>query len=140
VPKGPPPPWNRRDCSFDHLVAAALAKGPGQVLVYSGIDDLERAHQIRRGIYRCGKHRGITVDAGPAGRLVTEPGDMGIRKTGETYELRYRVWSKARGRAQLLRTYGPDRSNWPYDPRRPASQDELDSWANKDERGQPVRH
>lgn len=140
MPKGPPPPWNRRDCSFDHLVAAALAKGPGRVLVYSGIASLERAHAIRRGVYRCGRHRGITVDAGPAGRLVTEPGDMGIRKTGDGYELRYRIWSKTRGRAAVLKNHGPDRAAWPYDPRRPASQDELDSWANKDERGQPVRH
>jgi hypothetical protein len=140
VPKGPPPPWNRRDCSFDHLVAAALIRGPGRVLVYSGIEDLERAHAIRRGVYRCARHRGVTVDAGPSGRLVTEPGDMGIRKTGSAYELRYRVWSKTSGRAQLLKTYGPDRSRWPYDPTRPATQDELDSWANRNELGEPVRH
>jgi hypothetical protein len=139
VAKGPPPPWNRRDCSFDHLVAAAAARGSGKVMVYSGIPDLERAHAIRRGIYRCAKHRGVTADAGPAGQLAGGD-DMGVRKAGGEYELRYRIWTKGQGRKRLLAKYGSDRSQWPYDPRRPATQDEKDSWANKNERGEPVRH
>lgn len=140
--KGPPPQWNRRDCRFDHLVSAAMAKGYGRVLVYSGIETWDRAEDIRRGIYRCASHRGLTGDAGPAGRTVSgDPNEvMGIRKTGRTYELRYRVWTKNSGRKRHLATYGPDRSQWPYDPRRRATADERASWANQNELGDPVVH
>lgn len=137
--KGPPPQWNRRDCRFDHLVAAAVQKGYGRVLVYNGIDDYERAEDIRRGIYRCAKHRGLTADAGPAGRTVSGD-DMGIRKKGRTYEVWYRIWTKNQGRKRHLATYGPDRSQWPYDPRRRATTAERESWANQNELGDPVVH
>lgn len=137
--KGPPPAWSRRDCRFDHLVVAALEQGYGKVLVYSGIETVERADDIRRGIYRCAKHRGITAEAGPSGRLVTGD-DMGVRKTGKTYALHYRLWDKRQGRKALLERHGPDRGSWPYDPRRRATAGERESWANRDERGQPVHH
>jgi hypothetical protein len=139
MPKGAPPAWNRRDCSFDHLVRAAIGRPSGQVMVYSGIEDLDRAHEIRRGIYRCSRHRGISAEAGPAGNLVSGD-DMGVRKTPDGYELRYRIWSKGSGRKHVLATYGPDRTGWAYDPRRPATADERESWANKDETGASVRH
>lgn len=138
--KGPPPAWNRRDCSFDHLVQAAVVKGFGRVMVYSGIPDIERAHHIRRGIYRCAGHRGFTAEAGPSGRLATGD-EMGIRKTrGDTYELRYRIHRKRSGKKSVLDRYGPDRSAWPYDPRRRATAAERESWAGRDETGRPVSH
>jgi hypothetical protein len=140
VGKGPPPQWNRRDCSFDHLVVAAMAKGYGKVLVYNGIESFERADAIRRGVYRCGKHRGLTVDAGPGGRLVSGDDAMGIRKSGSEYELRYRLFTKSQGRKRHIEKYGADRSKWPYDPRRRATQEERDGWANRDEQGNIVRH
>jgi hypothetical protein len=140
VGKGPPTRWNRRDCRFDHLVAAAVAKGTGVVLKYTGVEDYERAEDIRRGIYRCAKHRGITADAGPGGRLVTGEGEMGVRKTGRTYEVWYRIHAKRSGRKAHLDRYGADRSQWPYDPRRPATADEREGWANQNERGEPVIH
>jgi hypothetical protein len=139
VSKGPPPAWNKRNCDFDHLVAAALAKGAGRVMIYSGIPDIERAHEIRRGVYRCAGHRRITADAGPSGRLVSGD-DMGVRKTGSEYELRYRVWPKGDARKRVLERYGPDVSKWPYDPRRPATPAERESWANRNELGEPVHH
>jgi len=140
VAKAPPPAWNRRDCRFDHLVQAAIAKGYGKVLIYSGIEDITRADDIRRGVYRCARHRGLTADAGPgAGRLATGD-DMGIRKTGRTYELRFRMWTKSQGKKRLLDKYGTDRSKWPYDPRRQATPEERASWANLNERGEQVIH
>lgn len=140
--KGPPPQWNRRDCRFDHLVAAALTKKLGTVMVYGGIDTWERADDIRRGIYRCASHRGLTAAAGPGGRTVSgDPAEvMGIRKTGQQYELRYKIVSKNSGRRRHLDTYGPDRANWPYDPRRRATPDELAAHANRNELGAPVAH
>lgn len=149
MPKGPPPAWSRRDCRFDHLVVAALEQGYGKMLVYSGIESWERADEIRRGIYRCAKHRGITAEAGP-NYILTEKGDrvaaaagggqMGVRKTGKTYELWYRLWTKRAGRKQHLARYGGDRAAWPYDPRRGATPDERESWAARNERGQVVTH
>lgn len=137
--KGPPPAWSRRDCRFDHLVQAAIAKGYGTELVYGGIENLERAHDIRRGIYRCARHRGISADAGPADRLAG-PGEMGIRKTGRTYALHFRVWDKRTARRSHLARNGTDRSVWPYNPRRAATSSERASWANRDETGKPVVH
>jgi hypothetical protein len=138
--KGPPPNWKRRDCRFDHLVAAALIKGYGVVLKYTGIETYDRAEEIRRGIYRCAKHRQITADAGPGGRLVTGADEMGVRKKGREYEVWYRVHNKRSGRKAHLERYGADRSAWPYDPRRPASAAERESWANRNERGDAVIH
>lgn len=127
MPKGPPPKQNQRDCRFDHLVAAAIAKGYGVVLVYSGIDSLERAHEIRRGVYRCCKHREVSADAGPSGKLV-DGDDMGVRAVGDGYALHFRVWDKRGGRARLIQRYGTDRANWPYDPRRTKDQSDVDYW------------
>ena len=138
--KGPPPAWNRRDCRFDHLVAAAISKGYGVILKYTGIEDLDRAHDIRRGIYRCAKHRGLTADAGPSGQLVDDAEQMGVRKIRGKYELWYRIWDKRTGRKRHLERHGTDRSAWPYDPRRRATAEERETWANRNERGEPVIH
>lgn len=138
--KGSPPAWNRRDCRFDHLVQAAVTKGYGRVLKYTGIADYDRAEDIRRGIYRCARHRNITADAGPGGRLVTGPDEMGVRKKGREYEVWYRVHDKRSARKAHLQRYGADRSKWPYDPRRRATAAERESWANRNERGDAVIH
>jgi hypothetical protein len=138
--KGPPPQWNRRDCRFDHLVGAAVAQGYGKTLRYTGIETLDRADEVRRGIYRCAKHRGISGDAGPARILIADPAAMGIRKSGDTFELWFRVWAKREGRKRHIRRYGPDRGSWPYNPRRPATAGERESWANRDETGKAVIH
>src|ERR1051326_8934379 len=139
MPKGPPPTQTRRDCRFDHLVAAAIAQGYGKVLVYRGIETLERGHEIRRGIFRCARHREISADAGPS-RLV-DGEEMGLRAVGTKFELRYRVFSKSSGRARILQRHGPDRAKWPYDPRRPKDQSDVDYWQalGLNEKGHRVR-
>lgn len=138
MPKGPPPAWNRRDCSMDHLVVAAINQGYGQVLVYSGIETEDRAHDIRRGIYRCAKHRGVSADAGRS--VTTSSADeMGVRRAADgTYTVRFRVFDKREGRKRHLERHGTDRSAWPYNPRRKATDTERESWANRDEKGNVV--
>jgi hypothetical protein len=138
VPKGPPPRWAQRDCRFDHLVRAAVGQGYGVVVVYRGITSLDRAHDIRRGVYRCARHRGISADAGPAGQLAAGE-EMGVRKAGRGYELWFRVWPKNDARRRHIRRYGTDRQRWPYNPRRRASDAERASWAPRDETGKPAR-
>ena len=139
MPKGPPR-IGQRDCRFDHLVAAAIGKGYGVILVYTGIESLERGHDIRRGIYRCAKHREITAEAGKSSQLA-DGDEMGLRKVGDEYELRFRVWDKKSARAQMLQRYGTDRSKWPYDPRRKKNQEDIDFWAAQglDEKGHKVK-
>lgn len=138
VPKGPPPAWSRRDCRFDHLIVAALGQGYGKILVYNGIETEERGHDIRRGLYRCGGHRGISTDAGPS-RLVSDDDDMGLRRMADgTYTLKFRVWSKKQARKSHIERHGPDRQQWPYNPRRGATAEERESWANRDENGRII--
>lgn len=131
-------PGQRKDCRFDHLVVAAVAKGYGTELRYQGIGTYERADEIRRGIYRCARHRGITAEAGHSREATT--GEMGIWKTGSEWEVRYRVWDKKTARKRHLERYGPDRTKWPYDPRRAATPDEREQWVRRNELGQPVNH
>jgi len=138
MPKGAPPQWSRRDCRFDHLVLAALGQGFGKVLVYSGIDSEERAHDIRRGIYRCAKHRDVSADAG---RSVLASGDeMGVHKKADgTFTLKYRLFDKRAARKAHIQRHGADRQRWPYNPRRGATAEERESWATRDEKGNVVR-
>ena len=138
MPKGPPPAWSKRDCSFDHLVTAALAKGYGVVLKYTGIESEDRAHQIRRGIYRCARHRGVSADAG---KSVTTSGDeMGVRRAVDgTFTLKYRLFDKRAARKAHITRNGTDRSAWSYNPRRKATDDERATWANRDEKGNVVQ-
>lgn len=139
MPKGPPPSWTRRDCRFDHLVLAALGQGYGKVLVYDGIESEERAHDIRRGIYRCAKHRGVSADAGRS-VMVTSDDEMGVRRAvGGTFSLRFRLFDKRHARKAHLERHGPDRQAWPYNPRRPATDSERASWATRDEKGTVVQ-
>jgi len=123
---------------MDHLVVAALGQGYGKVLVYSGIPDEERGHSIRRGVYRCSRHRGVSADAGPS-RLVS--GDvMGLRKMPDgTFTLKFRLFDKKVARKAHIQRHGSDRQSWPYNPRRPASAEERESWANRDENGRIVQ-
>lgn len=140
MPKGPPPQWNRRDCRYDHLVQAAVDAGYGKMLVYSGIEDIDRAQDIRRGIYRCARHREIAAEAGTVA-LMDDDTMMGLSRAGDgTYTLRFRVWSKTQARKAHLQRHGSDRSAWPYDPRRPATDEERATWSNRNELGQPVHH
>jgi len=141
MPKGPQPQWRKRDCSFDHLVKAAVEQGYGTVMVYGGIEDVDRAQDIRRGLYRCANHREISAEAGTVALVDDDDDDvMGIRKTGDTYELRFRMWSKTQARKAHITRHGTDRSQWPYDPTRPATDAERESWASRNELGQAVTH
>lgn len=135
MPKGFPQA-KRWDCRFDHFVVAALSQGFGKELKLDGIESFERADDIRKGIYRCARHRKVSAEAGP-NRLVD--GDlMGMHKNGKTYTLRYRLWEKKGARARHIERFGMDRANWPYDPRRKATAEEKESWAPRNERGEPV--
>lgn len=144
MPKGPPPSWTSRDCRFDHVVSAVAAKGYGQTLFYRGITDPARARDIKRGFYRCGRHRSISavVEWLHSGQLTSVsklwPPD---RETDGTYTLRLTLFRKSEGRRRHLATYGTDRQNWPYNPRAAKSQADIDAWAERglNDKGHRIR-
>jgi len=140
VAKAPPPSWKTRDCRFDHLVAAALAEGMGKPLTYQGIETPERAYEIKKGLYRCAQHRGVScfVEWQHSGRWTSKSADWPPdRQKDGTYRLRFTIVAKTAGRKRHIETYGTDRRNWPYNPRRGKSQEDIDSWAARglDEKG-----
>jgi hypothetical protein len=122
-------------------VAAAVEQGMGKPLTYAGIETPERALDIKKGVYRCAGHRGISaaVEWLHSGNWTSRssihwPPD---KQADGTYALRISVFTKSGARKRHIAKYGTDRQNWPYNPRRGKSQDDIDAWAERglDEKG-----
>jgi hypothetical protein len=144
MPKGPPPAWQSRDCRFDHLIVAGLGQGYGKQVMYTGIETPERAKDIKNGIYRCARHRKISawVEWLHSGRMTTKSADWPPDKQADgTYTLVYTLASKSAGRKRHIETYGPDRQQWPYNPRQAKTQADVDAWAERglNEKGHRTR-
>jgi hypothetical protein len=144
MPKGPPPTWTSRDCRFDHVVTAVAGQGTGKPVSYQGIDTPDRAKDIKQGVYRCARHRGLSasVEWLHSGRLTSKSDDWPPdREPDGTYTLKITIYTKAQARKRHLARYGTDRSKWPYDPRRPKTQADIDAWAARglDEKGHRKR-
>lgn len=114
MPRGGIPDYRRRKEPVldEHLRASVGAgdmdetTGHYPQLIYAGITSKERAQEIKRALYRSGKHVGVSVHA-----------EIECPVPGK-YQVRYRAINKAHARKFILERYGPDRSAWPYDPRR----------------------
>lgn len=142
--KAPPPPWTERDCRFDYLVAAALKLGAGQEITMNGIADAGRAEDIRRGVYRCAGHRHVSawVKWQHSGEWTTKTALWPPDKQADgTRTLVYAVTDKRTARKRHLATYGADRAAWPYNPRRPKSDDDVAAWKKqgRNEKGHRIR-
>lgn len=142
--KGPPPDWSKRDCRFDHVVASVLAKGFKEPLYYRGIETPERAHDIKQGFFRCGRHREISVSVEwlHSGEWVTKSAMWPPDKDADgTYTLRLTAYRKGQGRKWHIQKYGTDRANWPYNPRAPKSDNDIEAWKARglNEKGHQVR-
>lgn len=140
MPKGPPPAYTSRDCRFDHVVGAVAAAGAGKPFTYQGIETPERAEEIRRGVYRCARHRGLSgrVTWLYSGRETAVSADWPPdRQPDGTYSLVITIWSKGQGRKSHIARNGTDRSKWSYNPRAPKTQADIDAWAARglDEKG-----
>lgn len=144
MPKALPPPWTSRDCTFDYLVAAAMAQGAGQEITMAGIETPERAAAIRKGVYRCAAHRELSAwvkwrhSGAWSTKVALWPPD---KEDDGTYTLVFAVIDKKTARKRHLAVYGTDRSKWPYNPRAKKSQADIDSWKSqgRDEKGHKVR-
>lgn len=119
MPRGLPPAWSARDCAWDHLVAAVIRAGPGVPLVYHGIASPERAEEIRRGVYRCGRHRKVSVQVSWPWRnvMTSKTAQWPPDKVGGGYQLTIVFHPKPHGRRHVVTTMGTDRTQWHYDPR-----------------------
>jgi hypothetical protein len=110
MPRGPAPAWTA--CAPHTLEAkpyieAAARLGYDIELTWSGIPTRERAREMRKGLYNAAKlHR-------PAVSVASEiePGSNG------TWSIRFKVLDKKAARAYIVATYGPDRTQWPYNAR-----------------------
>jgi hypothetical protein len=144
LPKAPPPPWTARDCRFDYLVAAALQTGHGEEITMAGIEGPERAADIRKGVYRCAGHRGVSawVKWQHSGEWTTTtrlwPPD---KQADGTYTLVFAVIGKRAARKRHLAVYGADRAAWPYNPRQGKTPADVEAWQRqgRNEKGHRVR-
>lgn len=115
MPRGGAPPYKRRlEPILDDYLYASVTQADGvhdpetghyATLVYSGCESKERAVEISKALYRSGVHLGLSVKAT-------------VKRRGDVWDVEYRAIDKAHARRHVLEKYGPDRSKWPYDPRR----------------------
>jgi hypothetical protein len=121
MPRGAAPEWRRRkEPLTDHLIKASVdavngipdgETGRYGTLTYTGMDSKERAQEIRKSLFRCAKYLGFSMHAKPP-----------AKQADGTYSIELTAISKKHAQAFVARTYGPDRSKWPYDPRRKNSE------------------
>lgn len=113
MPRGPDRPWRRRKEPQTHAhVMASVQRGFSDTdrgfyteLVYTGIETEERASEVRRSLFRCAKGLGYSMRA-----------EIETAADG-TFQVRYHAIDKTKARAWMVKTYGADRSKWPYNPR-----------------------
>lgn len=120
MPRGGPPEWRRlKPPVLDDYIAASINAAGGvcdettghfAVLHYVGCADLDRAKEIVRALHRAANRQKVSMSA------TVHPADDG------TFYVKFKAISKAHARAYVLAKYGPDRSQWPYDPRRKGSE------------------
>ena len=114
MPRSQAPPWKqRKEPVLDHLVLASVEHAGGtpdergryKTLHYRGIDTRDRAMEIQRALYRAKRHTGYSVHAH-------------IEQDGDTYRVVFMAIDPVGAKRYMLERYGPDRTKWPYSPRR----------------------
>jgi hypothetical protein len=122
VPRSAAPQWRKRkDPVLDHYVLASIEQAGGHgkhdsnghyaTLVIRDLADRAEAEEYVRALNRAALHlhRYGQADVGMSAK---------IERDGEKHLVRFRAVDKTHARNYMLKKYGPDRSKWPYDPRR----------------------
>lgn len=123
MPRGPAPGWRRRmePILDDHVLASvAQAGGIGQhhpvtghyaTLIIRGLASKDEAAEWKRALHRSAHYlaRHNVADVSMS---------ASVRRDGTKWLIEFRVIDKTIARNYILQQYGPDRSKWPYDPRR----------------------
>lgn|SRR5487761_1147881 len=121
MPRGPAPPWRqRKEPVLDAYILASISEAGGKhhprtghyaTLIIEGLESREQAREYIRALHRAGVHLtkyGI-ASVGISAKII---------KRGKTYDIQFAAIDKMLARAHIIEKYGPDRSKWPYDPRR----------------------
>lgn len=125
MPRGPAPSWTQRKPPIlDDYIWASISRSGGlgkhhpetghySTLVIKGLASKEEAAEYHRALYRCAHYlaRHGTAD-------VSMHIDRPKQQPDGTWILSFRAIDKTLARQHVLARYGPDRSKWPYDPRR----------------------
>jgi len=123
MPRGPAPAWRaRKEPVLDDWILASVEQAGGigshhpetghyRQLVIRGLADKDEADEWRRALFRCAHYLNRTGQA---------PVSMSARigKDKDGYKITFTAVDKTLARKHVLDRYGPDRSKWPYDPRR----------------------
>lgn len=124
MPRGPGPAWRaRKPPVLDDWVMASVqrAGGPGKhhpatghygelVIVCATGDE---AREYSRALYRSARylHKWRLADVGISA-------DRPKKRPDGKWGLKFRAVDKTLARNHVMEKYGPDRTQWPYDPRR----------------------
>lgn len=126
MPRGPAPAWRARKppIADEHIMASVAAVGglgrhhpeTGHygTLYLRGFATREEAAEWSSALYRCAHflcRHGI-ADVSMSAKVTRS------KKNPGTWEIEFRAVDKTLARKHVLEKYGPDRSKWPYDPRR----------------------
>ena len=117
--RGPERQWRRqREPLLDPHIAASIAGGQDPATLHyaeltedeingQAIRDAEVARELKAALYRAARRQNVSLAA------TVE------RRADGTYQVRFKAIDKAAGRAYIISKHGPDRANWPYNPRTP---------------------
>lgn len=127
MPRGPAPAWRaRKPPVTDAYILASVDRAGGigrhhpetghyATLVIKGLASREEAEEWKRSLYRCAHY---LSRAGIADVSIS----ASIRRDGSAYLVEFKAINKTLARKHVMEKYGPDRSRWPYDPRRKGPQ------------------
>jgi hypothetical protein len=121
MPRSALPEWRkRREPIVDGYVIASVTQAGGQgqhnsdghyaELVITGLDSREEAAEYVRALNRSALW--LTRNAGAEVGMSAK-----IEKTATGYRVRFKAVDKVLARKHILEKYGPDPSQWPYNPR-----------------------
>lgn len=124
MPRGPAPAWTQRKPPItDDYVLASIEQAGGigkhdpvtghyAEMVIRGLSSKEEAAEWKASLWRCAHYlsrKGIA----PVSMVSAK-----IEPDGDGFRIRFRTGDKTFARQRVMEKYGPDRSKWPYDPRR----------------------
>jgi hypothetical protein len=123
MPRGPAPGWRaRKEPILDAWILASVEKAGGlgnhhpdtghySTLIIRGLTSRDEADEWNRALYRCAHYLNRTGQYPVSMSAKTE-------RDGGKWKITFRAVDKTLARKHVLERYGPDRSKWPYDPRR----------------------
>lgn len=116
---GPQRPWRaQKEPLLDGHIQASISRGKDPVTLHFAelVEDelhpgqamtAEHAAEFKQALYRAARRQGVA--------LVTTI----ERRPDGSHQVRFKAVDKSAARAYMIAKYGPDRTQWPYNPRTP---------------------